>query len=69
MRDEASGMEEEHLIRHTKHLIVQRAIMWLKANSLQMGLSFLTKSWRFAVCVNCNVSCEPSSRGLSTPRC
>jgi DNA-directed RNA polymerase subunit beta' len=38
VRDEVSGMEEEHLIPHTKHLIVQRADHVLKGQQLTDGV-------------------------------
>lgn len=38
VRDEVSGMEEEHLIPHTKHLIVQRGDHVVKGQQLTDGL-------------------------------
>lgn len=38
VRDEVSGMEEEHLIPHTKHLIVQRADHVIKGQQLTDGV-------------------------------
>ncbi len=38
VRDEISGMEEEHLIPHTKHLIVQRGDGVIKGQQLTDGL-------------------------------
>lgn len=38
VRDEISGMEEEHLIPHTKHLIVQRADHVVKGQQLTDGV-------------------------------
>ncbi len=38
VRDEISGMEEEHLIPHTKHLIVQRGDHVIKGQQLTDGL-------------------------------
>ncbi len=38
VRDEMSGMEEEHLIPHTKHLIVQRGDHVIKGQQLTDGL-------------------------------
>lgn len=38
VRDDASGMEEEHLIPHTKHLIVQRGDHVVKGQQLTDGL-------------------------------
>ncbi len=38
VRDESSGMEEEHLIPHTKHLIVQRGDRVIKGQQLTDGL-------------------------------
>lgn len=38
VRDEMSGMEEEHLIPHTKHLIVQRGDHVVKGQQLTDGL-------------------------------
>jgi DNA-directed RNA polymerase subunit beta' len=38
VRDETSGMEEEHLIPHTKHLIVQRGDRVTKGQQLTDGL-------------------------------
>jgi DNA-directed RNA polymerase subunit beta' len=38
VRDEDSGMEEEHLIPHTKHLIVQRGDRVIKGQQLTDGL-------------------------------
>ena len=38
VRDEASGMEEEHLIPHTKHLVVQRGDRVAKGQQLTDGL-------------------------------
>lgn len=38
VRDEISGMEEEHLIPHTKHLIVQRGDHVVKGQQLTDGL-------------------------------
>jgi DNA-directed RNA polymerase subunit beta' len=38
VRDEVSGMEEEHLIPHTKHLIVQRGDHVIKGQQLTDGL-------------------------------
>ena len=38
VRDEATGMEEEHLIPHTKHLIVQRGDYVIKGQQLTDGL-------------------------------
>lgn len=38
VRDEVSGMEEEHLIPHTKHLIVQRGDSVIKGQPLTDGL-------------------------------
>ena len=38
VRDEESGMEEEHLIPHTKHLIVQRGDRVIKGQQLTDGL-------------------------------
>lgn len=38
VRDEVSGMEEEHLIPHTKHLIVQRADHVVKGQQLTDGV-------------------------------
>ncbi len=38
VRDELSGMEEEHLIPHTKHLIVQRGDHVVKGQQLTDGL-------------------------------
>ncbi|MBB64021.1 MAG: DNA-directed RNA polymerase subunit beta' [Waddliaceae bacterium] len=38
VRDEVSGMEEEHLIPHTKHLIVQRGDMVVKGQQLTDGM-------------------------------
>lgn len=38
VRDEQSGMEEEHLIPHTKHLIVQRGDHVVKGQQLTDGL-------------------------------
>ena len=38
IRDEISGMEEEHLIPHTKHLIVQRADPVIKGQQLTDGV-------------------------------
>jgi DNA-directed RNA polymerase subunit beta' len=38
VRDEASSMEEEHLIPHTKHLIVQRGDRVIKGQQLTDGL-------------------------------
>lgn len=38
VRDEATGMEEEHLIPHTKHLIVQRGDSVIKGQQLTDGL-------------------------------
>ena len=38
VRDEDSGMEEEHLIPHTKHLIVQRGDRVVKGQQLTDGL-------------------------------
>ncbi len=52
VRDEDSGMEEEHLIPLTKHLIVQRGDHVVKGSSSPMALSFRTRSWRFAVFAN-----------------
>lgn len=38
VRDEATGMEEEHLIPHTKHLIVQRGDHVVKGQQMTDGL-------------------------------
>ena len=38
VRDEATGMEEEHLIPHTKHLIIQRGDYVTKGQQLTDGL-------------------------------
>lgn len=38
VRDEVSGMEEEHLVPHTKHLIVQRGDHVIKGQQLTDGL-------------------------------
>ena len=38
VRDEVTGMEEEHLIPHTKHLIVQRGDHVIKGQQLTDGL-------------------------------
>jgi DNA-directed RNA polymerase subunit beta' len=38
VRDEATGMEEEHLIPHTKHLIIQRGDHVIKGQQLTDGL-------------------------------
>ena len=38
VRDEISGMEEEHLIPHTKHLIVQRGDHVIKGQQLTDGV-------------------------------
>ncbi|MBN9378289.1 MAG: DNA-directed RNA polymerase subunit beta' [Chlamydiales bacterium 38-26] len=38
VRDEVSGMEEEHLIPHTKHLIVQRGDHVIKGQQLTDGI-------------------------------
>lgn len=38
VRDEVSGMEEEHLIPHTKHLIVQRSDHVIKGQQLTDGV-------------------------------
>lgn len=38
VRDETTGMEEEHLIPHTKHLIVQRADSVVKGQQLTDGV-------------------------------
>jgi DNA-directed RNA polymerase subunit beta' len=38
VRDEVSGMEEEHLIPHTKHLIVQRGDHVIKGQQLTEGV-------------------------------
>lgn len=38
VRDEVSGMEEEHLIPHTKHLIVQRGDHMIKGQQLTDGI-------------------------------
>jgi DNA-directed RNA polymerase subunit beta' len=38
VRDEVSGMEEEHLIPHTKHLIVQRSDQVIKGQQLTDGV-------------------------------
>jgi DNA-directed RNA polymerase subunit beta' len=38
VRDEVSGMEEEHLIPHTKHLVVQRGDHVLKGQQLTGGV-------------------------------
>lgn len=38
VRDEATGMEEEHLIPHTKHLIIQRGDHVVKGQQLTDGL-------------------------------
>ena len=38
VHDEASGMEEEHLIPHTKHLVVQRGDRVVKGQQLTDGL-------------------------------
>ncbi|KIC74975.1 DNA-directed RNA polymerase subunit beta' [Neochlamydia sp. TUME1] len=38
VRDEVSGMEEEHLISHTKHLIVQRGDHVIKGQQLTDGI-------------------------------
>ena len=38
VRDEVSGMEEEHLIPHTKHLIVQRGDHVIKGQQLTDGV-------------------------------
>ena len=38
VRDEVSGMEEEHLIPHTKHLIVQRGDHVIKGQQMTDGL-------------------------------
>lgn len=38
VRDEVSGMEEEHLIPHTKHLIVQRSDHVIKGQQLTDGI-------------------------------
>lgn len=38
VRDEITGMEEEHLIPHTKHLIIQRADHVVKGQQLTDGL-------------------------------
>ena len=52
MRDEVSGMEEEHLIPHTKHLIVQRGDHVIKGQQLTDGLSSRMKSLKFAAFAN-----------------
>ena len=70
VRDEESGMEEEHLIPHTKHLIVQRGDHVVKGQQLTDGLVDSARDPRnLRRPRTAKVSREPGARGLSPAGC
>ncbi len=70
VRDEVSGMEEEHLIPHTKHLIVQRGDHVIKGQQLTDGLVIPHEILEICgVRELAEVSGEPSTRSLPSAGC